>query len=238
MIEAYANGIDLHAVTASQLNGYSFDEFMLLPEDTRDELRSGGKAGNFGLIYGMGANGFREYAWNSYGVSMTESEANSKRDAFFALYAKLEPWHIASKAYAKRWGMVRSPLGRVRHLPLISSPDREARSGAERQAVNSPVQSCLSDMMQLAMIRIDQEYGHTGDVEMWLMCHDACAFYVPVEDATIWAKRIKTIMDNLPLKEMFGWDHQLQFTTDAEICNAETPDGVMSFAYLKKLKGL
>lgn len=238
MIQAYANGIDLHAVTAAQLNGYELSEFMALPEDMRDELRSGGKAGNFGLIYGMQSAGFRDYAWSSYGVSMTEAEAVAKREAFFTLYIGLVKWHETSKGFAKRWGYVRSPLGRIRHLPLITSPDREARSQAERQAVNSPVQSCLSDMMQLAMVLIDLEYGHTGDVEMWLMCHDACGFYVPTEDATIWAKRLKAIMDNLPLKEIFGWDHQLQFTTDAEICNSETPDGVMSFAYLKKLKGL
>lgn len=237
MIQAYLDGQDLHAITASQLNGYSMDEFMLLPDEVRDELRSGGKAGNFGLIYGMQALGFQAYAYTTYGVEMTESEAFSKREAFFALYQHLIPWHESSKQRAKLTGMARSPLGRIRHLPLINSPDRESRSKAERQAINSPVQSTLSDMMQLAMVNIDLEYGHTNDVEFAMMCHDACVFYVPEGDATLWAKRLKTIMDNLPLKEYFGWDHQLPFTTDAEV-SVPGDDGVASFATLKKLKNL
>lgn len=234
MLKSYQNGVDLHAVTAAELNGYEFKDFMLLPEDVRDELRSGGKAGNFGLIYGMGEAGFEDYAWKAYGVKFKPGEAGQKRNAFFELYSRLPEWHQEGRTFAKRWGHVRSPLGRIRHLPLINSPDREARAAAERQAINSPVQSCLSDMMQLAMVMIDKEYP---ELEMWGMTHDSLAMYVDIDDAVIWAKRIKAIMDNLPLKEMFGWDHQLQFTTDAEICTPDS-DGVLSFAYLKKLKGL
>lgn len=235
MIAAYANGADLHAITAAQLSGYSYTDFMLLPDDIRDELRSGGKAGNFGLIYGMGASGFQEYAFATYGVKMTEQEATQKRTAFFELYKRLPAWHTEYKNFAKNKGYVRSPLGRIRHLPLINSKDREAQAQAERQSINSPVQSCLSDMMQLAMIMIDKQYG--DQVDMFMMTHDACAFYVPLGEEVVWAKRLKEIMDNLPLKQMFGWDHQLQFTTDAECCTPDS-EGVLSFAYLKKLKGL
>lgn len=237
MLQAYLDGHDLHAITAAQLNGYSMDEFMLLPDEVRDELRSGGKAGNFGLIYGMQAAGFQSYAFSTYGVKMSEVEAYQKREAFFGLYQALLPWHDESKKIARLTGMVRSPLGRIRHLPLITSSDREARSQAERQAVNSPVQSTLSDMMQLAMVLIDREYGPDSGVEFSIMCHDACVFYVPEEDGILWAKRLKTIMDNLPLKEYFGWDHQLPFTTDAEV-SVPGDDGVASFATLKKLKNL
>jgi len=235
MLQAYKNGADLHAITAAQINGYKYEDFMLLPDDLRDELRSGGKAGNFGLIYGMGETGFMDYAFSTYGVKYTLAEAGQKRVAFFDLYSRLPGWHNEYKNIAKRTGFIRSPLGRVRHLPLITSRDREAQAQAERQAVNSPVQSCLSDMMQLAMILIDKEYG--DQVDMFMMTHDACAFYVPLGDEVLWAKRLKAIMDNLPLKAMFGWDHQLQFTTDAECCIPD-PEGVLSFAYLKKMKGL
>lgn len=237
MLQSYLDGIDLHAVTAAQLNGYSMDDFMLLPDDVRDELRSGGKAGNFGLIYGMQAPGFREYARNSYGVVMSDHEAVQKRDAFFALYARLLKWHEEVKNFARMRGHVRSPLGRIRHLPLITSPNREARAQAERQALNSPVQSCLSDMMQLAMVQIDREYGHDPGCELFMMTHDSVGAYVDEEDATIWAKRLKVILDNLPLRELFGWEHQLQFTTDAELSMPDD-EGVRSLATLKKLKGL
>lgn len=235
MLAAYKRGDDLHAITAARLNGYEMSDFLLLPDDIRDELRSGGKAGNFGLIYGMGATGYQQYAFTSYGVSISDHEAVTQRLAFFELYNRLQPWHNEYKKLAKLWGEVRSPLGRTRHLPLITSQDQEARAQAERQAVNSPVQSCLSDMMQLAMVLIDREYGN--QVQMFMMTHDSCAFYVPIDEVTIWAKRFKHIMDNLPLKQMFGWDHQLQFTTDAECC-VPGPDGVLSLAYLKKMKGL
>lgn len=228
MIKAYASGADLHAITAAQLNGYSYEDFMLLPEDDRDALRSGGKAGNFGLIYGMQHKGFKEYAYTTYGVSMTEEEAFQKREAFFALYGRLLDWHEEYKGLAHRWGFVRSPLGRVRHLPLINSKDRDIVAQSERQAINSPIQSCLSDMMQLAMVHVDREYGDA--VEMFMMTHDSLALYVPEDDAVEWAKRVKSIMENLPLKEDFGWSSPLKFIADAEIGQ--------NMADLKKLKGL
>lgn len=236
MIQAYRDGMDLHAITAAALNGYSLDDFFALDEDVRDALRSGGKAGNFGLIYGMQALGFREYAYVSYGVSMTEQEAYQKREAFFARYPRLPAWHDEYKAHAKRWGFVRSPLGRVRHLPLINSSDREMRSKSERQAVNSPIQSCLSDMMQLAMVHIDRQYGD-ADIHPFLMTHDSLALYVPEDDAVEWAKRLKLIMENLPLERDFGWSSPLKFIADAEMSVADD-SGIISLASLKKLKGL
>lgn len=229
MIEAYANGADLHAITAAQLNGYSFEDFMLLPEDLRDELRSGGKAGNFGLIYGMQHKGFREYAFTTYGVSMTEEEAFQKREAFFGLYTRLPAWHTEYINHAHAWGFVRSPLGRVRHLPLINSKDRDIVAQSERQSINSPIQSCLSDMMQLAMVHIDREYG-SAPIQMFLMCHDALSLYVPTSEEVMWAKRVKEVMENLPLKKDFGWDSPLKFIADAEVGP--------NLAELKKLKGL
>lgn len=228
MIQAYLDGKDLHAITASQMNGYDLDDFMALPEDVRDELRGGGKAGNFGLLYGMQHKGFREYAYLTYGVSMTEEEAFQKREAFFDLYSRLPQWHEESKRFAKMWGYVRSPLGRVRHLPLINSRDREVVAQCERQSINSPIQSCLSDMMQLAMVYVDREYGDA--VEMFMMTHDALSLYVPEEDAVIWAKRIKDVMENLPLLKDFGWDSPLKFIADAEVGP--------NLAELKKLKNL
>ena len=228
MLKAYRDGMDLHAITAAKLMGYSIEDFMMLPAEERDEYRSRGKAGNFGLIYGMQAPGFQDYAYTAYGVKLTSGEAFTSREAFFDLYCKLPEWHDTYKAQGHRWESVRSPLGRVRHLPLINSKDREIRSMAERQAINSPIQSCLSDMMQLAMVHIDREYG-SNIVQMFMMTHDSIALYVPEDDAVEWAKRIKQIMENLPL-DKFGWKPQLTFVADAEV-------GV-NLSELKKLKNL
>lgn len=229
MIKAYGSGADLHAITAAKLNGYTMDEFLLLPDDQRDALRSGGKAGNFGLIYGMSAGGYKEYAFASYKVSLTANEAENQRDAFFDLYSRLPVWHEEYKNHAHMWGHVRSPLGRVRHLPLINSKDRDIVAQAERQAINSPIQSCLSDMMQLAMVHIDREYGHC-DIHPFLMCHDSLALYVPENEAIEWAKKLKYVMENLPLSRDFGWDSCLKFIVDAEVG--------LNLAELKKIKGL
>jgi len=236
MIKAYLEGIDLHAVTAAQLNGYELEEFLELPEELRDELRSSGKAGNFGLLYGMGANGFREYAAASYGVQMTADDAVQKRDAFFALYSRLLEWHEEARQFAKDNMEVVSPLGRIRHLPLINSNDNAVRAQAERQAINSPIQSTLSDMMQLAMVIFDETYGQ-DIAKMFLMTHDSIALYIPIGQEELWAERMTTIMANLPLKELFGWAPQLQFTADAEVSMPDA-DGVRSLASLKKMKNL
>jgi DNA polymerase I-like protein with 3'-5' exonuclease and polymerase domains len=218
----------LHSVTAAGISGYSMADFMALPDEERELLRSTGKGSNFGLIYGMGAAGYMEYARTGYGVVMTLAKAEENRNGFFKLYDRLLPWHDEYRAYAKKYKMVRSPLGRIRHLPLITSPDSMARSSAERQAVNSPVQSCLSDMMQLAMVLIRRQYGDA--VQMFLMCHDSLAVYVPIGEEVMWAKRLKEIMENLPLEQLFGWKSPLKFYVDAE--------SGPNLAELKKLKNL
>lgn len=69
------------------------------------------------------------------------------------------------------------------------------------------------------------------------MTHDSLALYVPIDDATIWAKRLKNIMENLPLEKDFGWRSPLQFLADAEM-SIVGEDGISSLATLKKLKGL
>jgi DNA polymerase I-like protein with 3'-5' exonuclease and polymerase domains len=228
MIQAYASGQDLHAITAAKLMGYKLEDFMLLPVEERDLYRGRGKAGNFGLIYGMQAPGFQTYAFNSYGVKLTAQEAFDSREGFFDLYSRLPKWHEESILTAHRDMQIWSPLGRVRHLPLINSKDFKVRSLAERQAINSPIQSCLSDMMQLGMIEIDRQYGHE-DIHMFLMTHDSIALYVPEQDARLWGKRCKDVLENLPLAQ-FGWEPSLMFPADAE--------AGANLAELQKLKNL
>ncbi len=236
MLQAYINNMDLHAITAAEINDYTLEEFMALPEELRDELRSGGKAGNFGLIYGMQPPGFVDYAYSTYGVTMSLEQAQIAREKFFNKYDRLLPWHGESIAFAREHKHVRSFLGRIRHLPLINSKMQDVRSQAERQSINSPIQSCLSDMMQLAMVRIGQEYPG-NEVQLFMMTHDSIAAYIPDGEQMIWAPRLKEIMENLPLKQLFGFDSPLKFIVDAEY-SVKDNDGVYSLAALKKMKGL
>lgn len=217
MIQAYLNGIDLHAVTASRLAGYGFEEFMALKEndpDTYDAIRQLGKAGNFGLLYGMGPEGFMNYAQLNYGVDMNLAEATENRNAFFELYTGLPEWHNRQKRTASTQGRVVSPLGRIRHLPLIKSRNNAERSKAERQSINSPVQATLSDMALWATALWDQN-GYMEIAPSFGMVHDALYFYVPADEAQKWYEVSGEIMENLPFHKV-GWSPQLQFTSDAE----------------------
>lgn len=216
MIKAYRDGKDLHVLTSSTYNGVPYDEVIAMKKSDPKRykaLRQDGKAGNFGLIYGMQAPGFVNYAWDSYGVRITLQNAETFRDTFFALYTRLLPYHDTYQAFAHEHEFVRSPLGRVRHLPLINSRIWSVKSKEERRAINSPIQSTLSDLSLLASAEAYKRGWHL-EAPQFGMVHDQNLFYVPEDNPEFYCKRQKELMENLPLKEKFGWDHQLQFTTD------------------------
>lgn len=218
MLAAYQNGLDLHCVTAGTVNGYSYEEFKALEKtnpELYDKLRSAAKPSNFGLTYGMGAEGFQEYAWKGYGVKMTIDEATKQRDGFFSTYPGLYPWHDKEKAFARQHGFVRNSFGRVRHLPLIWSKNSFVRSGAERQAVNSPIQSDLSDMMLLGVALLEQEYAGS-DLQIICTTHDSLWAYCPEDDVSVWVPRIKDVLEDLPLEKLFGVRFPLTFNVDAK----------------------
>lgn len=226
MIQAYKDGLDLHMITGGRINGYGIADMIDMAEAAKTDkkiakmlkaIRQGGKAGNFGLLYGMGVNGFREYARTTYGVNLTAEEAEAARDSFFALYTMLPEWHKKSREIASKTGQISSPLGRVRHLPLINSPDREMKAKAERQSINGQVQSTLSDLTQFSMALFVQRFGQPNGCRMFMMCHDALTAYVKEDELDIWIPQVADLMSNLPLKETFGWNHQLQFTVDCEV---------------------
>ncbi len=223
MIAAYRKGIDLHLLTGLALwniqnpnKKYTLAQatkLKLAGDETIKMVRQGGKAGNFGLLYGMQPAGFKAYAYLTYGVTLTMEQAEAFRDAFFQRYPRLTDWHEDSAKTAHRYGQVRSPLGRIRHLPLIHSKDWQIKSQAERQAINAPVQSTLSDLGQLAAAELHRLYP-----ELWCFgfTHDALSFYIPEGEVQLWAKRIKKVMENLPLKKV-RWSPQLDFPVDIEV---------------------
>ncbi len=219
MIEAYRQGKDLHVLTAALVNDMSYGQLYDLKSkdyDLYDRLRSNGKAGNFGLLYGMSAAGFQAYAATVYGVHMTLQEAEDFRTAYlYKSYPALPDYHEVYKQMARNKGYIVSPLGRKRHLPLAKSRNQEARSGAERQAINSGVQSTLSDMLCWAMA-ISHKQGNTAHAPCFGAIHDATYNYVPEDNWEKWVKKDLEIMENLPFDQV-GWKPQLSFTADAKI---------------------
>ena len=110
---------------------------------------------------------------------------------------------------------MRSPLGRIRHLPTIRSKDQEVKSKAERQAINSPIQIRLADMMEWAIALIDAAFPNE-EVQVVGNIHDAIVAYMDEDKVDALVPQVVEIMSNLPFDQV-GWKPQLKFTVDAEV---------------------
>ena len=221
MIEAYENGMDMHTLTGSRLKQVSYKEFASWEDNTDTklaklfaDLRDRAKAGNFGLLYGMGVGGFQAYAWTNFGLKLSLQEATDIRNLFFETYPGLLDYHDLQRKFVRLHEMVRSPLGRVAHLPTIRSWDQEIRAKAERKGVNSPIQSTLSDMMIWAIALIEDAYPN-NEIGVVGMIHDSLIAYVDEDKVELRAKQAAEIMSNLPFHKV-GWTPQLIFPADAE----------------------
>lgn len=221
MLEAYRQGKDLHCLLGSQFAEVEYDEFLSwenleLKKAIYKEFRQKAKSANFGLLYGMSAEGFRDYARDQYGVNMSLAEAELVHRTFFHTYPGLSDYHEAMTKFARNRGYVTSPLGRVRRLPLIHSPDGYTRGRQRRQAINSPIQGCLSDLCLFAIVYIEREFAEQG-VQVIGMIHDAIIGYMPADRAEELAPKVREMMSNLPIREKLGWNHQIPFPADMEI---------------------
>lgn len=229
MLDAYAQALDLHAITAASMTGVSLTEFLswqVLNPDKYSLFRDRAKSVNFGFVYGMSAAGFQVYAWASYGLKLTLQECEEYRAAFFDKYEMLTRWHTQFKTFARKHGWVESPLGRVRHLPLIFSAMREIAAKAERQAVNAPIQSTLSDITGEAVTAVVTE---VPEAEPFGTVHDQTLAYVPLDSLESSGRRIQAAANAVDLKKRFGWDHQIDFPFDLEISS----DSLATFTKVK-----
>lgn len=218
MIEVYKQGLDLHTRTAAGVSGMTYQQLVDL-EKTDPALyeatRQKGKAGNFGLVFGMQVLGFMEYARKNYKVIMSEAEATNFRNGFFSEYHELLTYHDEYKDFARKNGFVATPLGRERHLPLINSVLRDLRSKAERQAINSPVQGTLTDML-IWSLAIEHQMGYTVPMPSFGAIHDAAYNYCPEDKVDIYVPQHLQVMENLPF-ELVQWKPQLKFIADAKV---------------------
>lgn len=198
MLHLYKTNQDIHMATAMKMTGKPAH---LVTGDERKKA----KPVNFGFLYGMSANTFVTTAWNNYGLEVTDREAVAFRKAFFEGFPQLLDWHKRQRRLVNRYGRVESPLGRVRHLPDVYSKDRQVKGDAERQAINSPVQSFASDMAVLALITTTREFKKLGMRARSVgTVHDAINFEVPIEELPVAIPLIKHHMENPPLEEWFG----------------------------------
>ena len=190
MLEAFRQGQDLHRLFGARLTGKA-------PEDVTDGERKAAKAGNFGLLYMMSANGFQRYAEDVYDVSFTADESAAVHRAFYEMWDGIGAWHVRSIQKARLDGQIVSPIGRVRRLPDIHSPNGQKVGWAERSSVNSPVQGFASDCMQLAAAWIGGFVKGSGPVpnaEIVGTVHDSIVIEAPAE---IWEPVVRECMDRM-----------------------------------------
>lgn len=209
MMRLFSLGEDIHMNMAMQMTGKP-------AEKVTKEERKKAKAVNFGYLFGMGVKKFVDYAFDSYGVEVSMDESRASRNAFFASFYRLPAWHERQRRLARQYRRVQSAIGRVRHLPDIDSEDKEVRGESERQAINSPVQSLASDMMLLSMILLHEmmpvdEAAITGTV------HDSVLFEIREDRIEHWIPIIKELMENLPLKKMFGVELTVPIQVDIKV---------------------
>ncbi|MFT5180633.1 MAG: DNA polymerase-1 [Alphaproteobacteria bacterium] len=179
LIEAFEQGVDIHALTASQVFDVPLDEL-------GPDLRRRAKAINFGIIYGISAFGLAR------NLGIARSDAQAYIDAYFVRFPEIRTYMDETIEFAKANGYVETLFGRRIHLSGIGDKNQAVRGGAERQAINAPIQGAAADIIKRAMIRMPPALtGKNLAAKMLLQVHDELLFEVPdgEVDATIEAAR-------------------------------------------------
>jgi DNA polymerase-1 len=184
MIEAFKRGEDIHASTASKVFNVPITEV------TREQ-RSNAKTVNFGIIYGVSAFGL------SNQTDLSRSEAKDLIDTYYATYPKLKNYIGKQVDFARDHGYVQTVLGRRRYLKDINSKNAVVRGGAERNAVNAPIQGSAADIIKIAMINIHNKLREGAfKSKMLLQVHDELVFDAYKPELEPLQKMIKSEMEN------------------------------------------
>ena len=184
MIEAFKNGEDIHASTASRV-------FNVPLTEVSREQRSNAKTVNFGIIYGVSAFGL------SNQTDLSRGEAKELIDTYYETYPKLRAYISKQVDFARDNGYVQTVLGRRRYLKDINSRNAVVRGAAERNAVNAPIQGSAADIIKIAMINIYDKLQASGyKSKMLLQVHDELVFDIYKPELDAMKTLIKTEMEN------------------------------------------
>ena len=184
MIKAFQNKEDIHKSTAAKV-------FDVPLEEVTKEQRSNAKTVNFGIIYGVSAFGL------SNQTSLSRKESADLIDAYYATYPKLKSYMANQVDFARENGYVQTVLGRRRYLKDINSANMMVKSGAERNAVNAPIQGSAADIIKIAMINIHKKLiEENWKSKMLLQVHDELVFDVHNSELEKIQPMIKHEMEN------------------------------------------
>ncbi|MAF49476.1 MAG: DNA polymerase I [Rhodospirillales bacterium] len=183
--DAFRDGADIHAITASQVFG--------VPAEGMDPMvRRQAKAINFGIIYGISAFGLARQ------LGIGRGEAAAYIDAYFERYPGIRAYMDQAKEQAREHGYVTTLYGRKCHAPGIEDKNSARRNFAERAAINAPIQGGAADIIKRAMIRLPGELAAAGlRAAMLLQVHDELIFEVPETELEATAELVKRIMESV-----------------------------------------
>ena len=170
LLDAFSQGKDIHKATASEVFSVPLEKV------TADQRRSA-KAINFGLIYGMSAFGL------SRQLNIPRNDAQKYMDLYFERYPGVLRYMDETREHAKETGYVETVFGRRLYLPDIKASNGARRKGAERAAINAPLQGTAADIIKLAMLRVDEwiQKEAASDVFMMMQVHDELVFEIKEE---------------------------------------------------------
>ncbi len=184
LLTAFAEGKDIHRATAAEVFGLPLDS-------VSSEQRRSAKAINFGLIYGMSAFGLARQ------LNIPRKEAQKYMDLYFERYPGVLEYMERTRAQAKEQGYVETLDGRRLYLPDIKSSNGARRAGAERAAINAPMQGTAADIIKRAMIAVDEWLrSEKPRVRMIMQVHDELVFEVHKDELDAVSKKIHELMEN------------------------------------------
>ncbi len=184
--QAFADGVDIHAMTASEMFGVPV-------EGMPSEVRRRAKAINFGIIYGISAFGLA----NQLGISREEASAYIRK--YFERFPGIRDYMDQARTTVRAKGAVETIFGRVCHFPAVASKNPSERAFVERQAINAPIQGSASDIIRRAMIRMEGALAAAKlDARMLLQVHDELVFEVPEAQVEAALPVIRKVMVEAP----------------------------------------
>jgi DNA polymerase-1 len=184
--QAFADGLDIHAMTASEMFGVPV-------KDMPSEVRRRAKAINFGIIYGISAFGLA----NQLGIAREEAGAYIKK--YFERFPGIRDYMDATKKQARADGFVRTIFGRKCHFPRINAANPSERAFNERAAINAPLQGSAADIIRRAMVRMDGALAKAKlDAKMLMQVHDELVFEAPDDQVEATIALAKKVMVEAP----------------------------------------
>ena len=185
--KAFRDGLDIHAMTASEMFGVPV-------KDMPGEVRRRAKAINFGIIYGISAFGLA----NQLGIAREEAGAYIRK--YFERFPGIRDYMEETKAFAKKHGYVETLFGRKCHYPDIAASNASIRAFNERAAINARLQGTAADIIRRAMIRMEGALAKQKlAAQMLLQVHDELVFEVPDAEVEKTLPVVKKVMEEAPL---------------------------------------